>query len=76
MAAAFRPTCTTSKCAMHRSSAQGVLTAAVQPLIWASALTAPWASRSGSWSRLAKTLSTRDRVTRSSGWLSSSRWSR
>ena len=47
--------------------AQGVLTAAVQPLMAASALAAPCASFSGSWSRLANTASTRARVTRSSG---------
>lgn len=42
-------------------------TAAVQPLMAASALAAPAASFSGSWSRLANTASTRARLTRSSG---------
>ena len=53
-----------------RHADEFLLTAAGQPLIAASALAAPCASFSGSWSRLANTASTRARVTRSSGWSS------
>ena len=54
----------------YRYYLDNLLTAAVQPLMAASALAAPCASFSGSWSRLANTASTRARVTRSSGWSS------